>query len=112
MSLAACAGGNDSLTEAAGPKAEVARPTHGVAPTPAQAAAYRAELQKLLAGAKHRAATTRTVSGVRSAHLDGAGSVALARYAADGSLDQACLDDVDAAMTFLTDVDANGLEVK
>jgi hypothetical protein len=112
IALAGCAGQSDSAApSAAEPAAEVARPTKGIAPTPAQVETYRAELEQLLARRSNRAAL-RSATGVRSAHVDGVGNVALARYGADGKLEHACLDDVEGAMSFLTEVDENGLEVK
>lgn len=117
FSLAACAGDSDSPAQPAPVAAEVARPTHNIAPSASQAAAYRAELSKLLAkralsDRRVRTAGNNLTGGHRHATVDGMGNVALARYGAGGQIDHACLDDVDQAMSFLSNVDANGLEVK
>jgi hypothetical protein len=113
LSLGGCAAGGEASppTPSAGTAAAVARPTHGVAPTTEQAAAYRAELAKMMARAPNRAAAL-TPGAPCQASGQGLGSVALARYGANGQVDQACLDDMNDAMSFLTNVDAAGLEVK
>jgi hypothetical protein len=114
MSFAGCAADGDSSTPASAPTAPVAavaRPTHGVAPTTQQVAAYRAELAKMMARSPNRAAAL-APGGQRQASGQGLGSVALARYGATGQVDQACLDDMNDAMSFLTNVDSSGLEVK
>lgn len=114
--LAGCTGSGDSSGSSVPSVSTtvVARPERGVAPTRAQAESYRAELGKMLAGTSARkVAVASLASGTQQAAVDGLGSVALARYGADGEIDRACVDDVDAAMGFLTTVESsNGLEVK